>query len=90
MSVFSYKWASDRVKKEPDYEKGELKVSKICEVTGEEYSVLVPATAVIIFMTTKSHIQDILPHFTPEQREFLISGSTPAEWNEMFGKDEPD
>lgn len=34
------------------------------------------------------HIQDVLPHLTPDEREFLMTGSTPEEWKEIFGDDE--
>ena len=30
-------------------------------------------------------IQDALPHLTAEEREFLMTGITPAEWDELFG-----
>jgi len=33
-------------------------------------------------------IQDVLPDLSDDQREFLLSGSTPEEWDEMFGDDE--
>lgn len=33
-------------------------------------------------------IQYALPHLNDDEREFLISGITPEEWNEEFGKDE--
>ena len=29
-------------------------------------------------------IQNIVPHLSSEQREFLITGITPQEWNELF------
>ena len=29
-------------------------------------------------------IQDVMPNLTPEEREFLISGITPDEWNATF------
>lgn len=29
-------------------------------------------------------IQDAIPELTPDQREFLISGVTPDEWEEMY------
>jgi hypothetical protein len=32
-------------------------------------------------------IQDILPHHTPQEREFLISGTTQEEWDELWGQD---
>ena len=30
-------------------------------------------------------IQDAMPHLDADQREFLMTGITPAEWNETFG-----
>ena len=31
------------------------------------------------------HIQEVMPHLTPDEREFLMTGCTPEEWDEMFG-----
>jgi len=33
-------------------------------------------------------IQDVMPHLSPEDREFLISGVTQAEWNNQFPGEE--
>jgi hypothetical protein len=33
-------------------------------------------------------IQNAMPHLTPDEREFLISGCTPEDWNEMFAEEE--
>lgn len=33
-------------------------------------------------------VQDAFPNLNAEQREFLISGITPQEWNDTFGKEE--
>ena len=33
-------------------------------------------------------IQNAFPTLTPDQREFLLSGSTPEEWNAMFADSE--
>lgn len=30
------------------------------------------------------HIQDAFPHLTPDEREFLISGTTPEEWDKYM------
>jgi hypothetical protein len=35
-------------------------------------------------------IQDIFPHLTAEEREFLMTGSTPEEWNQTFKNEEED
>lgn len=34
---------------------------------------------------TGEHIQTIVPDLPADQREFLISGITPEEWNAQFG-----
>ncbi len=30
-------------------------------------------------------IQNALPYLTPDEREFLMTGITPEQWNSMFG-----
>tara|TARA_Y100000385_G_C12556446_1_gene410185 strand:- start:38 stop:244 length:207 start_codon:yes stop_codon:yes gene_type:complete len=32
-------------------------------------------------------IQDAFPNLNEEQREFILSGITPQEWNDTFGED---
>jgi hypothetical protein len=38
--------------------------------------------------TGRELIQNIVPHLSPDEREFLKSGITPQEWDDMFGEDE--
>lgn len=33
-------------------------------------------------------VQSVFPDLTIEQREFLLTGSTPQEWIEVFGEEE--
>ena len=35
---------------------------------------------------SKELIQDIVPNLSKEEREFLITGITPKEWNELFNQ----
>lgn len=35
-----------------------------------------------------SLIQNVMPHLSPEHREFLMTGIIPSEWNAEFGGDE--
>ena len=32
-----------------------------------------------------AHIQDAFPNLTADQREFLMTGATPEEWDAIFG-----
>ena len=34
----------------------------------------------------RRHIQDLLPHCSPGEREFIVSGLTPEEWNALAGE----
>lgn len=33
-------------------------------------------------------IQNVMPHLSPDEREFILSGATPDEWGEAFPEDE--
>jgi len=33
-------------------------------------------------------IQNVFPHLSPEQREFLMSGATPEEWDRLFPEED--
>lgn len=35
-------------------------------------------------------IQNAFPQLTPDQREFMMTGITAEEWDEMFGESEED
>ena len=36
------------------------------------------------------YVQDAFPQLNAEEREFLISGTTPEEWDDLFGDIEED
>ena len=44
------------------------------------------------FMNTPRHerrkVQDIFPSLSPAEREFLLSGYTPQDWEECFGQED--
>jgi hypothetical protein len=63
---------------------GLARVTGPCVFTGEEYSCLVPAAGLVQFLTGE-HVQDALPGVSADDREFLISGISPAGWKKMFG-----
>lgn len=54
--------------------------------TGREAEMEIPCTPedVVRWKTSGRPIQEMLPGLTPDQREFLLSGSTPGEWDELF------
>lgn len=36
----------------------------------------------------RPHIQDAFPNLSAQDREFMLSGTTAEEWNELFGEGE--
>lgn len=58
----------------------------ITRLDGTRASMELPTTEARIraWLTLGQLIQKALPELSSEEREFLISGMTPAEWAEMF------
>lgn len=64
---------------------GNATFSKTCEVTGEKYSVTVSHGQLAALVSPdRPLIQDVLPDHSVEEREFLMTGITPAEWARDF------
>ncbi len=55
-----------------------------CRITGIHYKVRVPAAALFEYRQG-ARIQDAMPMVSSEDREFLLSGVSPAGWDKMFG-----
>jgi hypothetical protein len=54
-----------------------------CTVTGKAYSVRVPSHQVFKWYQG-ALIQDAMPDLSPGDREFLVSGISPAGWDQLF------
>jgi hypothetical protein len=65
-------------------------VKRISPFSGKENSMDLPITEEqITNWENGMHIQHAFSNLPPEQREFILTGITPNEWNEMF-QDEAD
>lgn len=63
-----------------------ITIAKKCSVTGEIYSVTVPEFKYELYK--RGHlIQNVFPELNEDQREFLISYLTPAEWDNIFNNE---
>jgi hypothetical protein len=62
---------------------GTITISGNCFVTKKRYSVTVPKEGFARWQAG-SYIQNAMPRVSPEDREFLISGTSPEGWNAMF------
>lgn len=57
-------------------------------MSGQERSREIPVTqAQLDSWRNGNLIQDAMPNISAEDREFLMTGITPEEWEETFGKD---
>jgi hypothetical protein len=66
------------------YERADcIEAERVCQVTGEKFVIRFTHEQFLQWQHG-AHIQNVLPQLTPDQREILISGTTPAEWKEIF------
>ena len=73
------------------YEKnGETFIVGTCMITGERYEVGPINRNKLIDWSRGELIQVALRDMSNEDREFLISGTSPKGWNQIFGEDEED
>lgn len=67
-----------------------MQITKRSVLTGAVNTMEIPATKKQIdaWQASGDYIQNALPHLTADQREFLLTGATPKEWNDAFGEDD--
>lgn len=62
-------------------------ITRISQISGKQHTLEVNCTPEQLQNWEKGmHIQNAMPNVSREHREFIISGITPEEWEEMFGK----
>ena len=64
---------------------GTTTFSKACEVTGSVFKVTA-RDADIAAWKNGLYAQDAFPELDADQREFIMTGYTPAEWDKLFGE----
>jgi hypothetical protein len=62
-------------------------ITRISPISKTEHTIDIPCTEQQLydFEVNDVLIQDAMPNLTPEQREFILTGITEAEWNEVMG-----
>jgi len=60
-----------------------IKIQRKCSISKENYCVEVKKEDYNRWKSGEM-AQDCFPYLTPEEREFLISNTTPKEWDNMF------
>ena len=65
-----------------------MKITKTSMFTGKEHTMEIPVTEEQIKDWKNGKlIQDAMPNLTADQREFLMTGCTPEEWEENFSEE---
>lgn len=59
--------------------------SKVCPIIDELYVVTIELEQYNNWKSG-SHIQNVMPELNTNEREFLLSGMTPAMWDNIFGE----
>lgn len=66
-----------------------MKITKISQLTGNQHTMELNVTPEQIErfenrINTGEYVQTIFSHLSKEEREFILTGITPSEWNEIF------
>jgi len=58
------------------------------QFSGKLHTMSIPVTIQQLddFKKDNRPIQQVFPHLNADQREFLLTGATPEEWDELFGE----
>jgi hypothetical protein len=68
-----------------------MRITKTSIASGKEHTREIDCTdAQLAAWQGGMNIQDAMPHLSADDREFLMTGITPEEWDETFGSDEED
>lgn len=64
--------------------------TRTSDLTGKLNSMDLPIIqeAVAAWKQSGQYVQDFFPQLNADQREFLLTGATPEEWEELFGSEE--
>lgn len=66
-------------------------VTNVSMISGKEHTMDLPVTEQEMAIWCSPNpplIQDCFPNLTDEQREFILTGITPEEWNNVFPPEE--
>lgn len=65
---------------------GRIRLTGPCVVTGKSYSVDVSENSAHSYFVGGANVQDAFPELSKAEREFLISGTSPEGWQQLFGE----
>lgn len=88
------KWeeSTDHTERLTFHENGTATVIRYNMMTGKFNKAIISITSEQYYRWNQRRelIQDVMPNISKEEREFLMTGYTPDDWEKMFPKDEED
>ncbi len=66
-------------------EDGRIRLTGQCVVTGREHSVVVSRESALAYFERGVNAREAFAELPKEEREFLISGTSPEGWEMLFG-----
>jgi len=65
-----------------------MKITRVSPFSNKKTTLEIDVTARQIASWEKGElIQDAMPNLTPDEREFIKTGVTPDEWDDIYGDD---
>jgi hypothetical protein len=63
-----------------------------CVITGKDFSIHLKEEQIrdVMDWVNGKYMQDAMPYLSAGQREFLISGTSPEGWIQIFGEEDED
>jgi hypothetical protein len=66
-----------------------MKITKVSPVTGKSNTREIDVTSGQLSEWKRGAlIQNVMPHINKDDREFIMTGSTPEDWNTMFSEED--
>ena len=68
-----------------------MKITMTSPMTGKPNTREINVTAEQLLLWRRGAlIQSVMPHISPQDREFIMTGSTPEDWSQMFSEEGED
>lgn len=69
-----------------------INLTRISRLSGKEHTreINITVEQLAEWMRGSVLIQDAFPHLSADDREFILTGATPEEWEEAFGSEDED
>lgn len=66
-----------------------MQITRTSMLSGKTHTMDLPVTREMLIQWERGFlIQDAMPHLSPDEREFLMTGIMPDEWDQMLSEED--